>query len=85
MAGRHLLRGRTNFIKMLWRFDSVYDPDLLLADHRRPVAYRMDLPPPPETKADARGLYVHAPRARRPRPLDRETRRFVEQSRLATS
>lgn len=43
-AGRLLLRGQTNFIRMLWKFNSVYNAKRQLADHSRPVTYEMDLP-----------------------------------------
>jgi hopanoid C-3 methylase HpnR len=33
-----LARGQTNFVKMLFKFNSVYNPKLQLADHERPVA-----------------------------------------------
>jgi hypothetical protein len=57
-----LMRGQTNFIKMLWRFNSVYNPERQLADHARPVAYAMRLPPPREP-VDRRRLYVLQPSA----------------------
>jgi hopanoid C-3 methylase HpnR len=44
IAARLLLRGQTNFIKMLWKFNSVYHPKRQLADHARPVRYEMDIP-----------------------------------------
>ncbi len=44
ISARLLLKGQTNFLKMLWRFNSVYDPKLQLADHARPVKYEMTLP-----------------------------------------
>lgn len=44
LAARLLARGQTNFVKMLWRFNSVYDPERQLADHARPVRYEMRLP-----------------------------------------
>lgn len=44
ISARLLLRGQTNFIKMLWKFNSVYHPKRQLADHARPVTYEMDLP-----------------------------------------
>jgi hopanoid C-3 methylase HpnR len=47
VAARLLLRGQTNFVRMLWKFNSVYHPELQLADHRRPVKYEMRLPTPP--------------------------------------
>ena len=45
IAAGHLLRGQTNFVKMLWKFNSVYNPELQMADHRRPVTYEMAMPP----------------------------------------
>ncbi|MDA8231937.1 MAG: hopanoid C-3 methylase HpnR [Magnetospirillum sp.] len=61
-AGR-LLRGQTNFLRMLWKFDSVYNPDLLLADHQRPVRYRVPLRPSGGGESeDRQRLYVHQPR-----------------------
>ncbi|HEX5057773.1 MAG TPA: hopanoid C-3 methylase HpnR [Kofleriaceae bacterium] len=44
ISARLLLKGQTNFIKMLWKFNSVYNPERQLADHARPVKYEMDLP-----------------------------------------
>jgi hopanoid C-3 methylase HpnR len=44
IAARLLLRGQTNFLRMLWRFNSVYNPARQLADHARPVRYAMRLP-----------------------------------------
>jgi hopanoid C-3 methylase len=55
-----VLRGQTNFIRSLFRFNSVYDPALLLADHVRPVAYELPPPPPPLAKPAREALYVHA-------------------------
>ena len=46
-----LARGQTNFLKMLFKFNSVYDPKLQLADHARPVKYEMSLPPAPRTRS----------------------------------
>src|SRR5205809_7299118 len=43
---RHLLRGQTNFLRMIWKFNSVYRPDLQLADHGQPIKYEIDLQPP---------------------------------------
>src|SRR5450759_562921 len=48
LAG-NLARGQTNTLKMLWKFNSVYDPQLQLNDHERPVRY--ELAPPPEHAA----------------------------------
>ena len=49
---RLLARGQTNFVRMLWRFNSVFNPRRQLADHARPVAYQMRLPSTPAPAAD---------------------------------
>jgi len=59
-----LARGQTNFVRMLWKFNTVYNAEKQLADHRRPVKYPMK--PPALQLADAQhsnhqGLYVHVP------------------------
>jgi len=62
----HLSRGQTNFVRMLWKFSSVYSPERQYADHGRETAYLMR---PPEaraaTKPDAARLYIHNPVADR--------------------
>lgn len=85
IVGRHLLRGQTNFLKSLWKFNSVFNPKLQMADHAQPVKYAMS-PPPPRTEAriDVRNLYVHQPRGRRSRALDDSTERFVDETRFGT-
>ncbi len=84
IAAGHLLRGQTNFIKMLWKFNSVYNADRLLADHRQPVRYEMSLPPPPIDTINARALYVHQARGRKSRAIDDATERFVDQARMGS-
>lgn len=59
-AADRLLHGQTNFVRMLWKFKGVYDPRRQLADHARPVRYRMR-PPPPPAKPSPAELYVHGP------------------------
>jgi len=78
-------RGQTNFFKSLWKFNSVFDPKLLLADHHRPVAYKMKLPPPAQDKVDPRQLYVLQARGRKGRAIDDATERFVDATRMGTS
>ncbi len=84
-AAGHLLRGQTNFVKMLWKFNSVYDPRLQLADHQRPVKYEMTLPPSAREKVEPKELYVLPPRGRRGRATDDSTEQFVEDSRTGTT
>ncbi len=85
LAAGHLLRGQTNFVKMLWKFNSVYNPDLQLADHRRPVVYHMTPPPAAREKIDSRQLYILPAKGRRGRAIDDETERFVDISRTGTT
>jgi magnesium-protoporphyrin IX monomethyl ester (oxidative) cyclase len=72
IACRLLLRGQTNFLRMLWRFNRVYHPQRQYRDHFRPVQYTMR---PSEVPAIARPtpaqLYVHAARAAAPPAPDR--------------
>lgn len=44
ISARLLLQGQTNFVRMLWKFNSVYNPKRQLSDHARPVKYEMKLP-----------------------------------------
>ncbi len=81
IATRNLLRGQTNFVKMLWKFNSVYNPKLLLDDHDMPVAYGMTPPPNARDDVDGRELYVHAGRGRVGRELDDGTEAFVDETR----
>ncbi|HLH76931.1 MAG TPA: hopanoid C-3 methylase HpnR [Candidatus Binataceae bacterium] len=37
-----LLRGQTNFVRMLWKFNQVYNADRQYADHFREVTYQID-------------------------------------------
>jgi hopanoid C-3 methylase HpnR len=81
-VARLLARGQTNFVRMLFKFNSVYDPALQLADHAQPVRYEIPLPPPSRTKASPDELYVHPGAGRRGREVDAATERFVDQTRM---
>jgi hopanoid C-3 methylase HpnR len=62
IAARLLARGQTNFIRMLWKFNGVYNPARQLADHRRAVTYEMQLPAAPTRgKGSQRDLFVLQP------------------------
>jgi hopanoid C-3 methylase HpnR len=80
LAG-NLARGQTNTLKMLWRFNRVYDPRLQLADHEQPVRYAMAPPPEPKEVIDPKTLYVHPQHGRYSRVLDDATETFVNQTR----
>jgi hopanoid C-3 methylase HpnR len=58
ILGHNLARGQTNFARMLWKFDKVYNAERQYADHQRPVNF--ELPPPPQAPPGSRRqLYVH--------------------------
>lgn len=83
-SARLLLKGQTNFVRMLWKFNSVFDPKLQLADHAREPRYLMSPPPtvPSDAKPDPASLYVHSRAVRRRRTLDPATERFVDATRM---
>jgi hopanoid C-3 methylase HpnR len=69
LAARLLVRGQTNFVRSLWKFNSVYNPARQLADHERPVAYEMRLPTAPlKIGARKRELFVLPPAPASPAP-----------------
>ena len=81
IVGRHLAHGQTNFLKMIWNFSRVYNPNRQLADHARPVAY--ELPEPPDHREEAPGredLYVHVPVRLRRRAAARDAHRGTGRS-----
>ena len=60
IIGRQLARGQTNFLRSLWKFNSVYDARRQYGDHLREVHYELPASPPPDEAAPARtDLYVH--------------------------
>jgi hopanoid C-3 methylase HpnR len=85
IAAGHLLRGQTNFVKMLWKFNSVYDPRLQLADHAQAVAYQMPLPPHRSNDINHDLLYIHRAQGRKGRVLDDSTEQFVEATRTGST
>ena len=84
-VARLLARGQTNFVRMLFRFGSVYDPKLQLADHAQPVEYEISLPPAPRDAVAPETLYVHPGRGRRAREIDAPTERFVDETRMGVT
>ncbi|MEM8798305.1 MAG: hopanoid C-3 methylase HpnR [Pseudomonadota bacterium] len=77
-----LMRGQTNFFQMLWKFNNIYDADLLLADHKMNVNYEIGVPPERKDKINAKTLYIHEARGRKSRQIDDTTETFVEASRM---
>jgi hopanoid C-3 methylase len=82
LAVGRLLRGQTNFVRMLWKFNSVYDPKLQIADHQQPVRYEISPPPAWEERIARGALYVHAAGGRKGRHIDNSTEAFVEATRM---
>src|SRR6201997_315952 len=70
LAVGRLLRGQTNFVRMLWKFNSVYNPKLQLADHQQPVKYEISPPPQWEERIARGALYVHGAGGRKGREID---------------
>ena len=65
IVARQLLRGQTNFARMIWKFDRVYNADRQYAEHMREARYL--LPPPAQTPVaapDRKELFIHAPARR---------------------
>jgi len=60
-AVRALLRGQTNYVKMLWKFAKVVNGNLQYSDHQRPVRYEMKPPKPAVAKPNPAELFVHLP------------------------
>lgn len=70
VLGRNLLRGQTNFARMLWRFGRVYNVERQLADHRRPVTYELPLPERRAAPPGRQELFIHT---RAAAPVHRRT------------
>ena len=81
-ATRLLMRGQTNFVRMLWRFNSVFNPNLQLSDHAREVRYSMTPPAASSEHANVKVLYVHRPAGRKGRKIDDATESFVDETRM---
>ena len=60
-SAKLLAKGQTNFIRMLWKFNSVYNPRRQVADHERPTRYAMRLPEHAGQPLVRTDLYVHQP------------------------
>lgn len=61
IVAHHLAHGQTNFVKMIWKFQTVYNTGRQLADHWAPVHYELPDPPSEQGKVERRDLYVHVP------------------------
>jgi hypothetical protein len=79
------MRGQTNFVKMLWKFNSVYNPKLQMADHQRPASYEMSLPPPTQKTVNSKLFYILPSKGRQGRAVDDSTEQFIESTRMGSS
>jgi hopanoid C-3 methylase HpnR len=62
IAAKHLINGQTNFVKMLWKFSSVYNAERQFRDHQQHVQYQISLPEAPGQKlVNPSTLYIHHP------------------------
>jgi hopanoid C-3 methylase len=60
-AVRALMRGQTNYVKMLWKFARVVNENQQYKDHQRPVTYEMKPPRPVAAKPNPAEIFVHMP------------------------
>jgi hopanoid C-3 methylase HpnR len=60
IMARQLARGQTNFVRMIWKFNSVYNAHRQYAEHFREVHYELPLPRPQHAAPRERTeLYIH--------------------------
>jgi hopanoid C-3 methylase len=85
LAAARLMRGQTNFVKMLWKFNSVYNPDLQIADHNQPVKYEISMPPARSENFDRKSMYIHAAHGRTGRQIDNSMEQFVDETRMGAA
>jgi hopanoid C-3 methylase HpnR len=60
LAAKYLAQGQTNFLRMLWSFSRLFNPERQLSDHQREVKYAISLPPNSDhSRPDPKTLFVH--------------------------
>jgi hypothetical protein len=88
LFAKNLLRGQTNLLRGIMKFNRRFNLEMMLADHARPVRYELPLPPYQAgiaVKPKATQLYIHAHRGRAGRSIDDSTGRFVDATRMGVS
>ncbi len=58
IAARLLIRRQTNFVRTLWRFNSIFDAERQMSDHGLPTRYQLTLPTGDGHGKDRLSLYV---------------------------
>jgi hopanoid C-3 methylase len=81
---KSVLRGQTNFAKMLCKVPGFFDPKLQFNDHNQEVRYEIALPSKVPAAA-GEVYYIHAPHGRGSRAIDKVTEEFVDRTRMGTS
>src|SRR5271163_3706167 len=67
IVARQLLRGQTNFARMIWKFNNVYNADRQYSDHLREPRYLLPpRPNEPRRRRTAKSCTSVSPRAERP-------------------
>lgn len=87
-VAKHLMQGQTNFLRGIMLYKKTYNLERLLADHTRPVYYKIQTPPPSTAAKSlnkATQLYVHPARGRASRSIDDQTEHFVDATRMGTT
>jgi len=85
LAAKRLMHGQTNFVKMLWKFNSVYSADRQYNDHQRPVKYEMRKPgQPARKKVGTDELYIHLPVVHDHSPDNGQGKKSAEVPEVAT-
>jgi hopanoid C-3 methylase HpnR len=66
LSAKLLAQGQTNFVRMLWKFSTVYNRGRQLADHLQPIKYEIALPKATAEPLLKNSLYIHQPQ---PQPV----------------
>jgi hopanoid C-3 methylase HpnR len=61
LSAKLLAQGQTNFVRMLWKFSTVYNRGRQLADHLQPIKYEIALPKIGAEPLVKSSLYIHQP------------------------
>lgn len=65
LVAKLALQGQTNFAKMLWKFNKVYNPKRQYADHFQEIKYQIRLPEQTGRRPPGDAMFVHAPKVAR--------------------